>query len=366
MELTVTQENLAHALTAAGRVASTKNQLPILNNILLRTDKTRLLIAATNLEIAETHKIGAKIVSHGSITVPARLIADFVTSLPKAPVTLTVKGNKLTIKSGTYTSTINGVIADEFPELPTIDEESSIQYSLVTDDFKEAVNQTIIAASNDVTRPVLTGVYWHSFEGSLYLVATDGYRLAERKLVKTNSDVSAIIPAQTLQEVLRTLTDAISEVEVLFDETQVRFRIGEAEIISRIIDGNFPDYRQLIPKELSSEATVKKDDFVRVTRLAGLFARVSGGGVTLRLDQEKSTLSLHSIASELGENTSEVKAKISQDGVITLNSRYISDALGVIAGNSIAFGFNGKLSASVLKEDSKDPNYVHIIMPLKS
>jgi DNA polymerase-3 subunit beta len=366
MELTVTQENLAKALAAVSRLASTRTQLPILNNILLRTDGTRLLVAATNLEIAATHYIGAKIASHGSITIPARLVSEFVTSLPKGTVDLRVKGDQLTVTSGRYTSVINGVIADEFPELPTIDESSSIQYSITSEDFKQAVAQTIITASNDSTRPILTGVYWHSYEGFLYLVATDGYRLAERRLVKTTSDVAAIIPTQTLQEVLRTLTDAVDEVEVLFDETQVRFRLQEVEIVSRLIDGNFPNYRNLIPSESATVGIIKKDDFVRIARIAGLFARESGGGITLSLDAEKNILSIHSIASELGENTSEAEAEVSENGTITLNSRYLSDALSVIDGSVVEFSFNGKLSASVLKSQGDNVDYLHIIMPLKS
>ena len=366
MELTVTQENLSKALTAVSRVASTKTQLPILNNILLRTDGTRLLVAATNLEIASTHYVGAKVISHGSITVPARLVSEFVTSLPKDTVELKVKGDQLTLTSGRYTSVINGVVADEFPELPTIDESSSIQYSITTDDFKQAVNQTIITASSDTSRPILTGVYWHSHEGHLYLVATDGYRLSERRLVETKSDVAAIIPTQTLQEVLRTLTDTVEEVEVLFDETQVRFRLNEAEIVSRLIDGNFPNYRNLIPAESATTGVIKKEDFVRIARIAGLFARQSGGGITLSLDAEKSALSIHSIASELGENTSEAEAKIDTIGVITLNSMYLIDALSVIDGDMVEFSFNGKLSASLLRAQGDNPNYLHIIMPLKS
>lgn len=366
MELSVTQENLSKALAATSRLASTRTQLPILNNILLRTDGTRLLVAATNLEIASSHYIGAKIASHGSITVPARLVSEFVNSLPKGTVELKVKGDQLVLTSGHYTSVINGVIADEFPELPTIDESSSIQYSITAEDFKQSVAQTILAASNDSTRPILTGVYWHSHEGYLYLVATDGYRLAERRLVETKSDVAAIIPTQTLQEVLRTLTDSIDEVDILFDETQVRFRIGEAEIVSRLIDGNFPNYRNLIPSETSTVGVIKKDDFTRITKVAGLFARESGGGITLSLDADKNMLSIHSIASELGENTSEAEATVSDSGVITLNSRYLSDALSVIDGDEIEFAFNGKLSASTLRSTAKDSSYLHIIMPLKS
>ncbi len=366
MELTVTQENFTKALSNVGRVASSKAGLPILSNILLRTDGNRLLIAATNLEIASTHLIGAKIVTPGSITVPARLISDFVSSLPKGQVDLKMKDNHLHITSGNYSSIINGVVADEFPELPTIDESSTIQYSVLAADFKQAVSQTIVTSSNDSTRPVLTGVYWHSFEGYLYLAATDGYRLSERRLVETQSDVASIIPSPTLQEVLRTMTDEVTEVEVLFDETQVRFRVGESEITSRLIDGNYPDYRQLIPATSETNITIATDDFVRITKIAGLFARDSGGSVTLTADKEKKILSIHSIASELGENTSSADAEVSEDGQVTLNSRYLGEALSAVDGDVVTFRFSGKLSPCVLTSKSEDVNYKHIIMPLKS
>ena len=366
MELSVTQENLTKALSNVGRVASSKTGLPILSNILLRTDANRLLVAATNLEIASTHLIGAKIVTPGAITIPARLVSDFVSSLPKGTIELKVKDNHLTISSGSYTSVINGVIADEFPELPTIDEKSSISYSISPADFKQAVSQTIITSSNDSTRPTLTGVYWHSFEGALYLAATDGYRLSERKLIDTTSEVAAIIPTTTLQEVLRTLSDDVTEVDVLFDETQVRFRVGESEITSRLIDGNYPDYRQLIPSTSETTITLDTSEFVRITKIAGLFARDSGGSVTLTADHDKQTLAVRSIASEYGENTSNTPAEVTSDGQVTLNSRYLSEALSVVDGDVVEFRFSGKLAPCVLTAKSKDVNYKHIIMPLKS
>ena len=366
MELSVTQENLTKALSNVGRVASSKTGLPILSNILLRTDSNRLLVAATNLEIASTHLVGAKIITPGAITIPARLISEFIASLPKGTVELKVKDNHLSISSGSYSSVINGVAADEFPELPTIDETSSIQYSISTADFKQAVSQTIITTSSDSTRPVLTGVYWHSHDGALYLAGTDGYRLSERKLVETTSEVAAIIPSSTLQEVLRTLADDVAEVDMLFDETQVRFRVGESEIVSRLIDGNYPDYRQLIPATSETTITMGSSEFVRITKIAGLFARESGGSVTLTADKEQQTLSIHSIASELGENTSHSTADVTSDGQVTLNSRYLGEALSVVDGDIVEFRFSGKLAPCVLTAKGDDVNYKHIIMPLKS
>jgi DNA polymerase-3 subunit beta len=366
MELSVTQENLTRALGAASRVASSKTQLPILNNILFRTDGQRLMIAATNLEMATTQLIGAKIVNKGAITVPARLITEYVSNLPKTTVTLKVTENRLQISADGYNSTINGILADDFPELPVINEKTAVSYVIDAVTLKQSIGQTILTTSSDSTRPVLTGVYWHSHDGALYLAATDGYRLSEKKLVPTTSDVAAIIPSTTLQEVLRVLTDDVSEVEILFDEGQVRFRINDAEITSRLIDGNFPDYRQLIPAVSDSVITIPRSDFAQITKVAGLFARESGGSVTLTADAEKEQLSLHSVASELGENTSDAKADVSSDGQVTLNSRYLTEALNVIDSDTIIFRFSGKLSPCVLSADQSDTDYQHIIMPLKS
>jgi DNA polymerase-3 subunit beta len=367
MEVTVTQENLSFALNNTSRIASSKAGLPILNNILLRTDSSRLLIAATNLEVASSHRIGAKVIKPGSITIPAKLLSDFVQNLPKEQITLAVSNNKLHITANNSSSTINGVADDEFPELPVIDDKKAVSYNLSSEDFKHSVAQTIIAASSDSTRPILTGVYWHSFEKNLYLAATDGYRLTERRIVATKSDIEAVIPTSTLQEVLRTLRDDMSEIEILFDETQVTFRLAEVEITSRLIDGNFPDYRQLIPISSESSFTVNRSELMRIIKIAGLFARESGGGITLNLDTDSSRLTVHSIASEVGENSSELDVKADgQPGSVSLNSRYLTDALNAVTSDEVTFGFSGKLAPCILVEAINEPTYKHIIMPLKS
>lgn len=186
--------------------------------------------------------------------------------------------------------------------------------------------------------------------------------------MQTKSEIAAIVPTSSLQEALRTINDTVDEVDVLFDNTQVRFRIGEAEITSRLIDGNYPDYRQLIPAQSDTVIAVRTDEFSRIVKVAGLFARESGGSITITADNDAQQVSIHSIASELGENTSSTNAKItsSGDGQVTLNSRYVSEALSVLDGETIEFRFSGKLSPCVLSVIEKDPNYIHIIMPLKS
>lgn len=366
MELTVTQENFARALSNVTRVASTRTQLPILSNILLRTDGNQLLVAAMDLEMATQQLIGAKIIQPGSITIPAKLISEFVSSLPKGPVELKVDGNHLRIKSGKFIATINGVSAEDYPELPTIDEKIAISYNIAIDDFKQAVNQTIITAGNDPARPILTGVYWHSFDGFLYMAATDGYRLSERKVVETVSEVAAIIPTNSLREVLRSLTDDLESIDILFDEEQVRFRAGDVEITSQLVNGNFPDYRKLIPASSETEVKINKAEFIRITKIAGLFARNSGGSITLLADSEKSNFSISSVASQLGENTSEASAEITSDGEVTLNSSYLLEALNATEGEEVTFSFSGKMSPCVVRGVTKNPNYLHIIMPVKS
>lgn len=367
MEVTLAQEKLAKALAIAGRIATNKANLPVLNNVLLRADKNHLVVAATNLEIAATTSIGAKIPQTGSITVPAKLLSEFVSNLPsKNTVDLKTKASALTVHCGGYTSTLNGIEADEFPELPTINEKTSVHYTISTHDFKQATAQTIFACSNDVTRPVLTGVYWYSHDGWLYLVGTDGYRLAERKLVETKSEVAAIIPTSTLQEVLRSITESTEEIDILLDESQVRFRIDEVEITSRLIEGAYPDYRKLLPQKTDPVATVKTDELVRTTKIASLFARESGGSITLVSSKESQKVSIESVASDVGENNSEIDADVLSDGKVSLNSRYLAEVLSVIDAKEITITFSGKLAPIVLTSTAKEPNYTHIIMPLKS
>ncbi len=363
MNITVTQENLNRALAAVSRVASTKTSLPILSNILLKTENNRLLLAATNLEIASTYYVGAKVSKEGTLTIPARLVSEFIANLPKGNVELKVDGTKLDVISGHYHSTINGIMSDDFPALPTIEPTATLL--LPTNLLKQTIAQTVITASHDDTRPVLTGVLCHTLDGNLYMAATDGYRLAERRVIATKETIKALIPASTLQEIARAIPDDCDEVELLFDDSQVRFKMGDVEITSRLIEGNFPDYRQLLPKETEVKATTSAAELTRITKIASLFARESGGSVTLHTDPMKKNISIHSVASQLGENTSETDADVNNEGSVTLNSRYLLEALGCIESEQLFFGFSGKLAPCVLRPIDDD-SYQHIVMPLKS
>lgn len=363
MKLQVTQENLSRALGSVARVANSRGTLPILSNVLLKTIDGRLSIAATNLDIAITHYIGSKVSEEGSITVPARLMQDFVSSLPSGVIDLTLDEQKLHIATESYQSVINGISAEDYPVMPAITDGQTWKVAGKT--LKVALQQVVLAASSDEARPVLTGVYVHTHEGTLYMVATDSYRLAERALIKTAQTIQLLIPASALQDLLRILGDFEEDVVVTHDDQQVLFRVGDVELVTRLIEGAYPDYRKLIPKQFSSSALLKKSDLTNITKVSSLFARESAGSVTIALDEEKSEVSIRSIASQIGENTASAAATIEGAGTITLNSRYILDALHVLSGETVQFSFNGKLEPTVLR-DTKHDEYLHIIMPLKS
>ncbi len=363
MKLQVTQENLARALSSVSRVASTRGTLPILSNVLFKTVDNRLSIAATNLDIAITHYIGSKVSDEGAITVPARLTQDFVSSLPGGVIDLRLDDYKLHISTEKYQSVINGITAEDYPVMPAITDGKS--WSISGKVLKSALQQVIMAASSDEARAVLTGVYVHSFENKLYMVATDSYRLAEKLLMETKEDVSLLIPASALQDLLRILGEYEDQVVVTHDDQQVLFKVGDVELVTRLIEGSYPDYRKLIPKEFASSATLKRTDLTNITKVSSLFARESAGSVTINLDSEKTEVSIRSVASQLGENTAAASAEVNGAGTITLNSRYILDALHALAGEDVIFSFNGKLEPSTLR-DPKADDYLHVIMPLKS
>ncbi len=363
MKLQVTQENLNRALGSVARVASSRGTLPILSNLLIRTSSNRLSIAATNLDIAITHFIGAKVAEEGAITVPARLMQDFVGSLPNGIIDLDLQENKLHITTDQYQSIINGIPADDYPVMPAISDGQSWKISSKV--LKNGLQQVVFAASNDETRPTLTGVYIHSFNGQLYLVATDSYRLAEKMIKKYDGELSLLVPAIALQDLMRVMGDAEGDVTIIHDDQQVMFRVGDVELVTRLIEGKYPDYRKLIPAKFATNAVMKKSDLTNITKVSSLFARESAGSVTINLDKKNNQVSIRSIASQLGENTASAEAKVTADGTITLNSRYILDALHAISGEDASVSFNNKLEPCVLT-DPESPDYLHVVMPLKS
>jgi DNA polymerase-3 subunit beta len=364
MKIQVTQENFNKALTSVARIANTRNTLPILSNVLIKTIDNRVCVAATNLNIAISHYIGSKVKDKGGITVPARLTQEFVSSISSGVIDVSLEENKLHIKTDQYNSTINGVPIDDFPVMPKI--EKGIDWKTNAKTLKTALVQVVGAASNDEARPVLTSVYFFTQDGSLFVAATDSYRLAEKRVVKLKKDgIKLLVPATSAQELLRLIGDFTGDIEVKHDDQQVLFKIEDIELVTRLIEGEYPDYQKLIPSKFASSAKLDKTDFINITKVSSLFARESAGSVTVEADESAKQIGIRSIASQLGENTATAKAEVTGGGTITLNSRYILDTLNVIEGQSTTVSFNGKLEPCVIRSD-EDPDYTHVIMPLKS
>jgi DNA polymerase-3 subunit beta len=363
MKLQVTQENLAKALSSVARIANSRNTLPILSNVLLKTENNRLSIAATNLDIGITHFVGSKIENEGSITAPARLMQDFVSSLPDSVLNLELEDNKLKITTDQYQSTINGITAEDFPVMPAI--AAGVSWKLAAHDFKKALSHVVFAASSDDTRPVLTGVYFHVVGGQIVAVATDSYRLAENRLAKTKESGNFLVPATAAQDLLRIISDSDKEITITHDEQQVSFSVGDVVLVARLIEGNYPDYVKLIPTKFTSVASLKRADLTNIAKVSSLFARESAGSITINADKAASEVSINAIASQLGENTARAKATVIGGGEVTLNSRYLIEALNAFSGEDIEFCFNGKLEPCIVRS-ATDPNYTHLIMPLRS
>lgn len=367
MEITISQNKLIKALNVVSKVAGVginSTTLPILNNILIRAKNNQVVLIATNLEMAVTEYITVSELIEGEMTIPAKLLTEFIGHLPRdTEVKLVKKDNKVVIKAGKYSSILNSMSAEDFPELPEINEENSVIFRVNASELKDVISSVIIACSNNTTRPVLTGVYFNTYNGSLYLSATDGYRLAEKRFINNvQSEVKAIIPATSLQEVLRVLNEEVDEVEILFDEMQVRFRIGDIEITSKLIDGSYLEYRGLIPKETKIQAIIPRDEMQRAVKLAASFARSSGGSINCESRADENILSVSAVANEFGENNTEIEVEVQDNARVTFNSKFLLDVLNVMNSEKIMFGFSEKITPLLVKENGNE-DFVYIIMP---
>lgn len=366
MKLSLTQENLAKALGTVGRVVSSRSSLPVLGNVLIQTEANRLKLAATNLEIGITCWIGSKVEQDGAITVPARLFGEFVSSLPSGNIELSTNDLSLHIATPHYQSSINGISSEEFPLIPQI--KSDPVLTIGAADFREALMQVVPAASLDEARPVLSGVYLYTEDGKLVMVATDSYRLAERKLKlksKPKDKLAIIVPARTMAELARILGEGEGELKLYLSDNQIMFQVDSVELTSRLIEGQFPNYQQIIPASIETEVEIETAEFARITKVASLFARENAGGVRLEV-RAGGQINIISTASQVGENTSSAECLTKgDDGEISLNARYLADALSVIKDQNISFSISGKLNPCVIRP-LEDPDYLHIIMPLRT
>ncbi len=373
MKITAGQEELSHALRVAGRAVATRSPLPITTNVLLITEHGRIKVSATNLDIAISCWLDATIAEEGAITLPAKLLSEFVDNLPGGPVDLTVKKgtNSAHIASGRFQANMRGMAADDFPVIPSATEQpaATVEPKLL----KEMIEQVAFASAVDDTRPMLTGVL-ATFSGSdLTLAATDGFRMAIRtgELASAASgDFSVIVPARTMSELARILPDGENAVEISVtpNRNQVVFRAPDLHVVSRLLEGTYPNYRQIIPSKFATKVVVSTGDLLKATKIASFFSRDNSNAITMEIqpggEAGVGNIVITGGAAELGDDRGEIDAVVSGSGAkVQFNSRYVADVLGIVHSPQVGMEISGPNSASVFRPiDSV--YYTHVIMPM--
>ena len=373
MKVSSLQENLAKGLATVGRAVPVRSTLPQASHVLLASDEGRLKLVATDLMIATTCWIGAQVEEEGSVTVPARLLTDFVASLPSDKVELTVtdRGRQLHVSCARNEATVSGMDAADFPPVPSVDDGLTLE--LDPKQFKRAVGQVEFAAAADDTRPVLTGIHTLAEGQELTLAAADGFRLAVHKLPlrqEVAERVEVIVPARALREVVRLIADDDAPLTMSFSSSrsQVLFKLPNAELVATLIQGTFPNYSQLIPQSYTTRTTLAMKPFLQETRIAAIFARDGAGIIRLQVEPEEGpsgVLSISAKAEEIGNHEGKMDVKVEGEASkIAFNSRYLQDVLQVLDCEDIALETTSPSSPGVLRPIGTDDNYVHVVMPM--
>ncbi len=374
MKLFCKQENLSRGLGVVGRAIATRTTLPITQNVLISTDESRLKLVATNLEMAVSTWLGGKVEEEGAITVPARLITEFVSSLPNDTIDISLLPNSKTLqlKCARFEARISGIDAKDFPPIPAVEE--GITTHLEVASLRQGISQVVFAAAVDESRPVLTGI--HSlFEGEwLTLAAADGFRLAVYRvplLAPAKEKTEAIIPARPLAELSRLIVDDNDEVEVTVNpkKGQALFRLKNIELVSQLVQGTFPQYAQLIPQKYESRCEVSVADFLRAARTAAIFARDGSNIVKLLITPSTSQLTpgeltVSARSEEIGDNVGKIDAVVEgSEAKIAFNGKYLIEVLSVLKEEKVALETTTSSSPGVIRPVGSD-NYTHVVMPM--
>ncbi len=370
MKLSVMQENLARGLSVVSRAVSTRSTLPVLANVLLKTEDAGLKLTATNLEIGITYWVPGKIDSDGATTVPARLLTDYVNALQggeKVDLELT-SGETLHLRAGRFESHIKGIDADEFPAIQTAGDRPTTR--IAQNVLRQALEETAFAAASDEARPILTGVLAR-FEGeTLTLAAADNYRIAVKTIAILDAvpETSVVIPARALNELARILSDTDQPIDVVLApaRNQILFHLEGIDLVSRLIDGQFPNYQQVLPQSHTTRAVLDREELLRAVRPAALIAHESANIVKLQIDANGESGITVSANAEVGDHVGQVEAAVEGDGTtIAFNARYLADVLTNVEADQFALELNGPLSPGVFKPIGDD-RYVHVVMPVRT
>lgn len=367
MKLSCLQKDLKFALDIVSLAVSPSTTLPVLNNILLKATNKKLFLAATNLEIAINFAVAADIKNEGAITIPAKLLTNYISLLEDEDVELRVEeGTTLHLKTKTSQTKIKGILPDEFPLIPVVEKETSI--FIPAKDLAGAIDSTIFSAATTGTRPVLAGIYLHAEKDTLKMVATDSFRLAEKKVTltqKVEKAVDCIIPVRTMLELGRILGSRYEKeiVEIQVSKTQVLFLVEGVELVSRLIEGRFPDYEKIIPKATRTKLEAPTNHLTMATRRVSLFAKENSNSIRLTATND-GKLQIATDETSVGEERAEVDIKMEgENNKITLNSQYLLDVLGHLKDN-VSIEIDEKLTPVVVRPSKKE-DYLYIIMPLK-
>jgi len=372
MKVTVTQQNLAHGLSIVSRAVSPRSTLPVLANVLIATDEGRLRLSATNIELGITSWIPAQIQEEGSITVPARTFSDLITTFqPEAVVlSLDIRTQTLNVVCNSSVHDIKGIDAQDFPPVPVPDLSEGSDLNLV--DFKEMIQQVAFAASADEARPVLQGVKLEGSENQITMAATDGFRISVRKEMLANparQNFSIIIPARAMNELARISGDEDKTVTMVIPHGrgQVIFHLKNAELVSQLIDGNFPDYRAIIPRSYKTRALVSTPAFLKACKQAEIIAREGNNVVRLNiLPQEggPGKIEINAQTEETGKSDIQIESAIEGNGLlIAFNVRFLREVLEVVGTPNITLEVNANNTPGVIRPVGND-DFVHVIMPM--
>ena len=369
MKLSLLEENLSLALSHTSRFVASKVQLPILNHILFSTDKGRLKLSATNLELAINYWLGAKIEIEGSFCLPAKEITEFVSYLPAGKIDMSLKDtNILTLTSTKTESNFACLPPADFPEIPTLDPKTAFEIDLPI--LTTAINQIAFAAATDDSRPVLTAILCTFSNEELTLVATDGFRLSLKTIKLTNplnlSDEkeTLLIPAKSLLEIVKLAKSAKKvKIGLTKDAHQIVFVLEDLELVSRLIDGEYPDFNRIVPKSAGTRVYLNRDELTQAIKQTSVFARQSANVVKVSL--KANSIELSANAPQIGQNKVSVDARIEGETLdIAFNYKFISDFLAICTGEEIILELNEPLSPGLFRDQS-DPNLTHIIMPVR-
>lgn len=373
MKVSVLQENLAHGLNIVSRAVSPRSTLPVLANVLVATDEGRLRLSATNLELGITCWIGAKIEEEGSTTVPARTFTELVSTLTgqQVEMDLNVRTQTLNVRSGTSNTDLKCIDSQEFPPMPSPDMEDGIKINVV--DLREMIQQVAFAASTDDARPILTGVLMTVQDNQVTLAAADGFRLSVRK-AELSSDVTrpvnAVIPARALSELARVASDGEQTVTMVLPpgRGQVIFRMKDIELVSQLIEGTFPDYEQIIPRNYQTRTILSTSSFLKACKQAEIFAREGSHIARLNIspggELQPGTMEISGQSEETGFNQTTLDASIEGPALlIAFNVRFLREVLDVVNTPNVVLETSVDTAPGVLKP-AADENFTHVIMPM--